>query len=652
MPGSVMNVAPYGSWMSPVKPGLLATAGVTLSGVQTAGRDVYWLEGRPLENGRVALVRRTPDGRFGDAVPSDFNVRTAVHEYGGGAYSVHPDILFFSHFADQRLYRLDAGAGAPRPITPEPAEPWALRYADGRVTTDGRWIVCVRERHQAAEVHNEIALLPVDGSDEPRTIAGGRDFYSDPYPAPDGRRLAWLCWDHPNMPWDGTELWVGDLSPDGRLSNARRVAGGPQESICQPRWSPEGVLHFISDRSGWWNLYRLDGERARALAPMEAELCAPQWVFGLSSYVFLPGGRLACIFSRDGLDHLGLLQPGGTGGGGMETLPIPWTSLGYLATDGQRLWLVGGSPTQGMSVLSVDPSTAEVQVIRPGVTHDIDPGYISIPRPVEFPTTGDRSAYALYYPPTNRDYRAPEGEKPPLLVTSHGGPTAATRALFSLNVQFWTSRGFGIVDVNYGGSSGYGRAYRERLRGQWGVVDVDDCIAAARYLVGQGLADGRRIAVRGGSAGGYTALCALTFRDFFAAGASYYGIADMEALVADTHKFESHYQDGLVGPYPEAKDLYYRRSPVHFAERISCPVILFQGLEDRVVPPSQAEMMVRALDARGLPHAYLTFEGEQHGFRKAENIVRCAEAELYFYSRVFGFELPEPVEPVEIRNLR
>jgi len=651
------KISPYGSWISPVKANLLASASIGLGAVKVSGQDVYWSESRPMEKGRVVVVRHTPEGTQADLTPPGFNTRTTVHEYGGGSYFVHGKIIFFSNYTDQRLYRIDPDK-EPRPITPEPQAEGGLRYADGRMMPDGRKIVCVRQRlldngkenKQPAipQYANELVVLPADGSAEPKVIASGHDFYSNPRPSPNGRKLAWLCWDHPRMPWDGTELWVADLALDGTLSNPQRIAGGPDESIFQPEWGWRDELYFISDGTNWWNLYAWRDGTIRPLAPLEAELGAPQWVFGQTMYVVLADGRIACIYSQDGSDHLGVIP---AGGGSLQAVKLDYTAFDSLATDGERLWVAGGSPTESAAILMVNPKSGQVDVIQRSSTLEIDPGYISIPRSIEFPTENGLTAHALFYPPANRDYKAPRGEKPPLIVISHGGPTGSTDALFSLGIQYWTSRGFGVVDVNYGGSTGYGRAYRQRLNGQWGVVDVQDCINATCFLIAQGEADGQRVIVRGGSAGGYTTLVALTMHRFFVAGASHFGIADLESFAVDTHKFESRYLDSLIGPYPEAKDLYRQRSPIHYVDQISCPVILFQGLEDRVVPPSQAEIMVRALEAKKLPYAYLAFEGEQHGFRKAENIQRCAEAELYFYSRVFGFELGESVEPVEIKNL-
>ena len=646
------EAAPFGSWRSPISAASIAAGKVPLSAPDIVGDDVYWLEGKPLEGGRVVVVRQAADGSRQELTPSPFSARTRVHEYGGGAYVVHGSTVFFTHFGDQRLYRQDVHSAAPpRPITPEAEVSSGLRYADMQVTADGQHIVCVRERHASdgREATNELVVLPTDGSAEPRTISTGHDFFASPRLSPEGRQLAWLVWDHPRMPWDGSELYLADLQSDGSLANERIVGGGPTESIFQPEWSPTGELHFVSDRSGWWNLYRQGSDGiVSPLLPMDAEFGTPQWLFGMSTYAFLADGRIACIVSHDGFDQLALLPPGQP----LEMLDLPYTAYARrLRASGTNLVFIAGSPTEAAAVIRLDVATRGRGVLRRSLDHEIDPRFISHPRAIAFPTGGEATAFALYYPPTNADFRGPDDELPPLIVESHGGPTGMTQAELSSEMQFWTSRGFAVVDVNYGGSSGFGRAYRERLNGRWGIVDTDDCINAARYLASQGEVDGQRLAIRGGSAGGYTTLCALVFHDDFAAGASYFGVADCEALATDTHKFESRYLDGLIGPYPADRQVYYDRSPIHFVDRLSCPVILFQGLEDRVVPSAQAEMMVAALRAKQLPVAYLAFEGEQHGFRKAETIQRTLEAELYFYSRVFNFQLAEPIEPVEIENL-
>jgi dipeptidyl aminopeptidase/acylaminoacyl peptidase len=594
-------------------------------------------------------------GEAGDAIPEGFNARTLAHEYGGASYWLSGATLLFANFDDQRLYRVDPGS-PPRPITPEPRLPTGDRYADGVVTPDGRWIVCVRERHMTGrEAVNEIVALPSDGSEAPHVVAGGSAFFSFPRLSPDGRRLAWTSWSHPRMPWDGTELWVGELSGDARLRGRRLVAGGPEESIFQPSFSPDGVLHFVSDRTGWWNLYRevdREGPGVEALSPVEAELGVPQWVFGLSTYGFLPDGVVACIVGEADGQRLCRLRPGGS----YEDLGLPYRSFNpaSLVASGTRLAFIGASPLQPPAVVVYDMEQGLGEVVRRSLSYDIDPALVSVAEPISFPSDvggGPTTAHALYYRPVNPAVRAPEGERPPLVVMSHGGPTSATSSALNVEIQFFTTRGIAVVDVNYGGSTGYGRAYRRRLEGRWGVLDVEDCIAAARFLVDRGDVDGNRLAIRGGSAGGYTTLCALTFHDVFRAGASYYGVADAEALATDTHKFESRYLDSLIGPYPEQKELYRARSPIHFTDRLSCPLILLQGLEDKIVPPSQAEKMVEALRAKGLPFAYLLFEGEQHGFRKAENIQRALEAELSFYGRVFGFEPAGDIPPVPIENL-
>ncbi len=637
--------APYGSWDSPITPAMLTHAGVGLGEVTADGSDLYWVESRPTEAGRSVIVRRTPDGAIEDVSPPGFNSRTRVHEYGGGAYAVRAGVVISSSFQDQRVYRLD-GAD-PRPITPEPGLPAGDRFAD--FAFHHNLIIGVRERHRPeAEAFNELVAFPLDGSAPPQVIAGGHDFVSSPRVSPDGTRLAWLTWDHPNMPWDGTELWLADLAQDGMPSHPVRVAGGPDESIFQPEWSPNGRLHFISDRTNWWNLYRWEesGE-ATSLLPMEADFGAPQWQFGYRRYAFLDSGRVVALHERDGALTFGVLEDGQLHTRRLDRDIISPT----LAVAEGRVWTAAAGTATPVAVVGIDPDSGGQQVIRSSLSIELDDAYLSRPQPIEFPTTGNARAHAFYYPPTNADCFASEGELPPLVVWSHGGPTGSTSPAFTLARQFWTSRGFALVDVNYRGSTGYGRAYRNALRGQWGVIDTDDCIAAARYLVDQGLVDGQRMAIRGGSAGGYTTLCALTFHDEFATGASYFGVADIGALAEETHKFESRYMDSMVGPYPEAVDLYRERSPVYHTEQLTRPMLILQGLDDEVVPPDQAEMMIEALDRKGIPYAYLAFEGEGHGFRKAENIERSAEAELFFYGWVFGFVPAGDITPIEIHNV-
>jgi dipeptidyl aminopeptidase/acylaminoacyl peptidase len=633
----------YGSWKSPITAELVASSEISLEQIRLDGDDIYWTERRAQEGGRKVIVQRKPDGSVADITPTGFNARTRVHEYGGGDYAVADGIVIFSNFTDQRLYRQERTT-APKPLTAE----GALRYADGQIDRQRKFFYCVREDHTGdGEAVNTIMQIDLT-SGASRIAAAGNDFYSSPRLSPDSSRLAWLSWNHPNMPWDGTELWIGKLGADGMVTSAEKIAGGTDESIFQPEWSPDGVLHFVSDRTGWWNLYRWNDNKVEPLCPMEAEFGQPQWVFGASLYDFVTPDQIVCSYTKNGCDYLTTLD---TATERLDTITLPFTAISHLRTAANRVVFIGSSPTEASAIISLDLTSKELQTLRRSRETAVDAGYLSAPRAVEFATADGLTAHANFYPPKNRDYAAPLDEKPPLLVVIHGGPTSSSSSSLKYSIQYWTSRGITVLDVNYGGSSGYGRAYRERLNGRWGIVDVNDCVKGARYLAERGEVDGDRLAIRGGSAGGYTTLCALTFRDVFRAGASHYGISDLEALAKDTHKFESRYMDRLIGPYPERRDLYIERSPIHFTERLNCAMILFQGLEDKVVPPNQAEQMVQAVRAKKLPVAYLAFEGEQHGFRKAENIRRVLEAELYFYSKVFGFELADPAAPVKIENL-
>ncbi|MBI3245964.1 MAG: S9 family peptidase [Deltaproteobacteria bacterium] len=635
--------AAYGSWKSPITSDLIVAATVGLGQIQLDGEDVYWIEARPTEGGRNVILRLAPDGLATDMLTAPLNARTRVHEYGGGSFTVHRGMVYFSHFPDQRLYRQQPGEEA-RPLTAA----GALRYADAIVDHRRQRLICVCEDHSVQGKEPTNSLVSVDlKTGALQTLVSGHDFYSSPRLSPDGSRLAWLAWNHPNMPWDGTELWVGELNADGRLGQKAHVTDGPAESVFQPQWSPAGVLHFISDRTGWWNLYRWRDGRVEALCPMEAEFGRPQWVFGMSTYAFAGSTAIVCAYASHGTWRLAHLD---TDTRRLTPIETPYSEIWDINATPTQVVFGAGAATEPAAIVRLDLATRQFRVLRRATTLALDPGYLSASQAVEFPTENGVTAHALFYPPQNRDYIAPDGERPPLLVKSHGGPTAAAQTTLNLGIQYWTSRGIAVLDVNYGGSSGYGRAYRNRLKGQWGVVDVDDCVNGAQFLVQKGLVDGNRLAITGGSAGGYTTLCALTFRDFFKAGASHYGICDLEALAHDTHKFEARYEDSLVGPYPARRDLYRERSPIHFTDRLSCPVIFFQGLEDKVVPPNQAEMMVAALRAKGLPVAYVPFAGEQHGFRKAENIKRALDAELYFYAQVFGFSLADPIEPVRIEN--
>ncbi len=649
------TAAPYGTWSSLITAEMVARAGTRLSAVWLGPGTTWWLEGRPAEKGRVVLMKTEPGGDSVDVVPTGFNVRTMVHEYGGGAYCVHGETVFCSNFDDQRLYRVDAGT-EPVPITAA-VKGTKHRYADGRVTPDGRLWIGVRERHDEGErsrdVVNELVAIPTGGSAEPRIIAGGRDFYSNPRISPDGTRFTFLAWNLPWMPWDGCELFAAELSPAGTLENVTHVAGRDgEESIWQPEWSPDGDLVFASDRSGWWNLERVRGGERSVLHAADAEFGYPAWVFGLRSFAFLGDGRIFASYDRDGRTSFALLEPES---GTLDDLHLPYDALSspYVAAEGSTVVFVAGSATTPNEIVRLDVSTKATETLRQSSRVSVDPSHFSVPHAIEFPTEGDLTAHALYYPPSSPAYVGTEEERPPLIVMSHGGPTSSTSPLFSLELQFWTSRGFGVVDVNYGGSTGYGRAYRERLNGEWGVVDLQDCVNAARYLVAEGDADAGRLLITGGSAGGYTTICALTFTDEFAAGTSYFGIADLEQFGGgDTHKFELEYEHILVGPYPEAAELYRARSPIHFVEQITTPMLVLQGADDKVVPPSQAELIVAALRERGIPHAYLLFEGEGHGFRKAETIVTSLEAELSFYAQILGFEPGDSTPKLAIEHLR
>lgn len=615
-----MAIRPYGTWDSPITADLVATAGLRLGQVEVDGDAIYWTEMRPTDGGRTALVRWTPAGGVADVTPPGFDVRSRVHEYGGGAFTVQAGTVCFVNGPDQRVWVQRPGA-APEALTAADC-----RFADLHVTPAG--LVAVGEQARPGrEPENFLALISLaDG--RWRRVMAGNDFYASPALAPDGRHLAWLTWNHPNMPWDGTELWVGELSADG-VREARPVAGGPAESVFQPAWAADGALHFVSDRGGWWNLYWLDGERAVCCCPLAAEFGDPQWVFRQSAWAFA-GDRVLCRHTAGGASRLALLDRAGQ----LEDVGLDYVGYGGVRTGDGFAAFVATSANRPAELVRLDLRSRVVTILRRTSTVAVPVSHVSVAKPVSFPSAAGRQAHGYYYAPVNPDFAAPAGELPPLIVTCHGGPTAATSGAFHFETQYWTSRGFALLDVNYGGSTGYGRAFRELLKGQWGVVDVEDCIAAARHAVARGWVDGRRRLITGGSAGGFTVLAVLTRTTEFAAGASYYGVSDLEALARDTHKFEAHYLDGLVGPYPAAQAVYRERSPISRAEHLASPVIFFQGLEDRIVPPSQAEMMVAALRQKGVPVEYVTFAGEQHGFRQAANIADALQRELAFYRRV------------------
>ena len=646
-------LAPYGSWSSPISASMVAAAGTTrgtLEELHLAGGAAYWSQIRPEQGGRSSLTHWTPATGAQDVLPTPFSVRTRVHEYGGGALAVGRRFLCFVNASDQRIYRLDPGR-SPRPITPEPETPASIRYADAELTPDGRRMIAVRERHGSDGVINDLVLLDTEGDAQPRTLIAGHDFFAFPRLHPEGQSLTWTSWDLPNMPWQGSQLWLAEMGADGRLGTPRWIAGGEGESIFQPSWSPDGRLHFVSDRSGWWNLYSLEPDGStRAVLPMEADIGLPQWGLGFSRYVFLSAENMACLLTRDGMDEICLLFPST---GRLDRVPSGLTCCypPQLRWDGRSLWMLGGSPHLPQSVVRFDLARRERQIVHTPIELELDEHDIAAPEHLSFESADGRTAHAFYYPPCSARYRAPTKEAPPLLVASHGGPTSAAHSFLSLWIQYWTSRGIAVVDVNYGGSSGYGREYRNLLRGRWGIVDVEDCVHAAVALANQARADGSRLMIRGGSAGGFTTLSALAFFRVFAAAASYYGVADIELLARDTHKFEAGYFEWLIGPYPQEKKLYMQRSPIHHLDRFVTPVILFQGEEDRVVPPAQSASLASALQARRVPHVLLTFPGEGHGFRSAENIRRCYQAELSFYAQVLGFPLTEKLPPLQVPHL-
>jgi dipeptidyl aminopeptidase/acylaminoacyl peptidase len=695
-----MTTAPYGSWPSPVTADLIVEASVSLGGPAFGGGDLWWSELRPAEGGRVQIVRKPLDGDPGsarDVLPEGFSARTRVHEYGGGAWWLHGETLFFVNWDDQRIYRLDptAGSGAPVAITPEPSARHALRYADGRVTPDGRWIICVRETHGDGETRNQLVALPAAGSSEPTVLVGAEgdvaapDFVSSPCIHPDGGQLRWVQWNHPDMPWDRTVVGRGKLvERDGRLVlEGARARDKRVQSSVQPAYGPDGNPYSICDISGWWRIW-LDGLVPRPIVPEGIDWAEPAWVFGQSSYAFTSDGRgIVAVGRSQGRDRLYWLSSEGDGAAGgisswmgvIETkvkkagtwtapveIDLPFTAIdGVTAGPDGTVAFIAATFTGEPEVVTIDTAAAglggpnaeaadgppAVTVHRPARDLGLGADWVSEPEHISYLTTGGETAYGLFYPPANPDVSGPEGTLPPLVVLSHGGPTAAARPQLNLAVQFWTTRGFAVVDVNYRGSTGYGRRYREMLNGQWGIVDVDDCRMAARALAEVGAVDGDRLVIRGGSAGGYTTLRVLTTGADFAAGASLYGVADLEALARDTHKFEARYLDSLVGPYPEARQTYVERSPIHHVDRLSTPLIILQGLDDEIVPPAQAETMVAALHDNKVPYAYLTFAGEDHGFRQAASIRRALQAELYFYGRVLGFEPADELEPVPIEFL-
>ena len=639
---------PCGSWPTPITADLVVQASRSISRVALDGDVVYWSELRPEQGGRTQIVRLEPGGEPVGVLPADANARSQVHEYGGGAWWVREGVIWYVEWTDQRLRRVEPGA-EPVTVTPEPPEGGSVRWADGDVHPgDGR-IALVRETHPAGsrgavDVVNEIVVL--DSAGEQDVVVSGPDFVSDPRWSPDGASLSWLEWDHPAMPWDASTLKV--QTGMGVVT----VAGGvdqPAEGVCQPRWAPDGSLWFCSDREDWWSLYRWTAETGvEQMLHRPGEVGKPKWTFGNTQYAFLDDGRVVLALLHEGRDSVHLLERDGT----LVDLPVDSTCVTDLVAGGDTAVLIGSSPVEEPAVLRLVVGEA-VETLSVPRDLGIDPGWFSQPEHIEFPGGDGRPTYANFYRPTNPDVLPLDGELPPVIVTLHGGPTSNAVTTLSLSQQFWTSRGFAVVDVDYGGSIGYGREYRNRLQGQWGLLDVGDCVGAVKWLADQGWVDPERALIRGGSAGGFTVLMALATSDVFAAGANYFGVADVEALALETHKFESRYLDGLIAPYPEGREIYTERSPLTHLDSLTSPLIVLQGTEDEVVPQAQSEMIVSALREKGLPVAYRLYDGEQHGFRQAANIKDSLLAELSFYSQVLGFELPaeEAIPTLEIENL-
>jgi len=663
-------VSSFGSWKSPITSDLIVQSAIRLMGLYTTvnpannnSTDLYWLESRPKEQGRYVLVKHQAQhgGEIDVNFDQEVNIRTTVHEYGGAPLvfaKSSPDAplkMFYSNFKDQRLYSYQVVLDEQKKEAPVPLTPVGYRYADAVWHQKRNLLFCVREDHTtgAKEPINTIACVDAT-TGEQFVVAQGADFYSSPRLNPSGNQLCYVQWNHPNMPWDNTELYTVNLDEKGHpIEDTRtKVAGNGDEAVMSPLYSPSnGILYFVTDRrNGWWNIHRWSNNQVECVYDLDAEIGGPAWMFGSQPFLFVHEDLMIVQYGQ-GLGKIGYLN--------ISEKKLTEIETGFahagsddiaLSGDKKTLYFLSGSPTMGRSVVQFDLETKKAVVLKSSFSVDIDSQYFSVPETIEFPTTNGLTAFGYLYRPKNKDYQGPENERPPLLVKIHGGPTAQASATLRLELQYWTSRGFALLDVNYGGSTGYGREYRHRLyNGNWGIVDVDDCCNAAEYLVKTNEVDGSKLCIDGGSAGGYTTLACLVFKNTFSTGASHYGICDLEALAHDTHKFEARYLDNLVGKYPQEKQKYFDRSPINFTDRLNKPIALFQGDQDKIVPPNQAEMFYNAVLKKNLPVAYLLFEGEQHGFRKAENIKKALDGEFSFYAQMFGFESPD-IEPITVQN--
>ncbi len=649
------KIKPYGSWKSNLTAEVLARKGRKYGHLNIDNGSMYWLEVRAMENGRGVLMRSKASGAdigedIEEVLPGDISVRTRVHEYGGGDYLVVDGRIFYSSAEDNRVYLYDESldAGQVKAITPVEVNKES-RYADFCIDVLHKNLIAVRETHIDSDVINELISINLE-SLEVNVIHAGFDFYSFPRLSKKGQRICWTCWNQPDMPWDSSELWLADFHADGSIDAAHRVTGGKGVSIFQPQWGDDGVLHYISDKSGWTNIYSHREGMLNALTPIDRDFATPQWIFGLGTYVINSDGTLYALNFERGEQHLSHIDPSS---GHIEPVPLPFKAFsGPLLADDKALYFCASGPADDSAMYRYDIQSKSCQLLSEPSTFPLSSENISVAEPISFNSENNRLCHAFYYPPLNAEFQAPEGSSPPLIVMSHGGPTAFTDNSLNADIQFWTNRGFAVVDVNYGGSTGFGKKYKELLSGEWGVVDVEDCVAAANYLVEKRLVDKDKLLIRGGSAGGYTTLCALTFYDIFAAGMSRYGVADLESLAADSHKFEARYLDKMVGPYPEKKVLYQSRSPIHHTDQLSCPILLLQGSEDKVVPPGQAESMAAALDEKKIPYAYVLFEGEGHGFRQSETIIKALNAELSFYRSILCIDSEESLDSLKIKHLK